>query len=594
MSNQKNPLDLKHKTPGKTWEEFFEKQAALVETNNLFDQVPVPPKEFFDIWLKQPLYPEQLKAVEVIFTPDFKNISTDVNELLLMWGEGSGKDFTVVRLLVYCIYWLLCLKSPQSYFGMTPSDPIAVGNCSFNESHAKNIFFRQFCSVLQRVTNPSTGKNWFEEQGMCLREGKSILINKVRFPKNITAYSMSSVRYTAEGKNMLIGVFDEIAEFRFDKAKKLYENITNTALSRFPQHYKIILISYLRDSDDFMHIHYKEVQELPEDLKSKVYFSRKAVWEVRLDRHKEDYIVAYKKDPEEAARRYENKLPQSQTRRFFRDFNKVLKCCNYERVPLIRDEGWWTDDLLAEQFQIWFKPFYTYEIYQLELQYREKPSDELKKKIELEKESHINSSYYLHLDLSRGHQDFAGLSLIHPYKYITDQVAYYVDLLLQIRPREGEINFEKIRKFIFKLVSMGFPIAKVTFDTYQSAEFEQILGGKGITTSIVSCDRTPQPYLTLKDLIYQGLVNLYYHPICLRELKELVRDQNGKIDHPNESLERLRDEGNKKGSKDVSDALAASILSAALDRAQSNPSIITSQDLTSEGHLDRFFKGFSI
>jgi len=58
---------------------------------------------------------------------------------------------------------------------------------------------------------------------------KDIQMSKVNFKKNITAHSLNSVKYSGEGKNILLAIFDEIAEFKPHKAKEIYDNLWFTA-----------------------------------------------------------------------------------------------------------------------------------------------------------------------------------------------------------------------------------------------------------------------------------------------------------------------------------------------------------------------------
>ena len=563
---------------------------------------PVPPKEFFEVWLKQPLFPMQYEVLNQVFTNNYMDWNTSINEIILAFGEGAGKDFTIVRTLTYVCYWLCCLNNPQEYFRVGRDTPIVIANMSVNEDHAKDVFFSQFTTCLRSVINPATGNNFFEELGVDLREGKDIQTRKVELPNHITAYALDSSKYAGEGKNILFAVFDEIAEFRFDKAKQRYENLKNTAFSRFPEHYKIAMLSYPRDEYDFLMTHMKEVQNWPEELKSKVYIKVAAPWEVRskegahpdlirkrLYRTKADYIQMYRTDPIDAMRRYECKFPETGINRFLKKFDIVLsKCVNFDRPsPFVWEsigkekEIYLTEKELNEiTLQPWFKNAYTYEIYQLEQKLLERPNDEqLKKKLDLEIQKHENAQYFVHIDLSRGIKDCAGLAIIHPYFISPTITGYYVDLVIQIRPEETEIDFEEIRRFIFMLNDKGFDIAKVTLDGFQSVDFSQIIKKRGIDSDIISVDRSRKPYDTFKSLLYQGKVNMYNYLVLVRELKELIVTPKGKVDHPEESQQRLKEEGLKEGSKDCSDAVCGAIYTAVLQETEFGPAVVDETDL---------------
>jgi len=504
--------------------------------------------------------------------------------------HNSGKDFLCERMLIYVAYWLICLRSPQKYLGRAEGTPIDLVNTSVNEEHAANVFFEQFCEALKLVINPETGKNWFEEQGMDIRTGRDILTTKVRFPKNITAYSCNSIRWTAEGKNVLIGILDEIAEFKYDKAKALYTNLKATATSRFPDKHKIVLISYLIDEFDFMLSHWRDVAARPAPLRQKVYMSNKATWEVNLLVTREDYADAYEKDPEDSARRYENIIPSKSGQKFLKDGIKITNAVyDFDGSPIISETPQFSTNLNTETLQVWFKPYNIKEIYNLEQELALNPtSPALRSKIDALKDMHSGANYYIHIDLAKGAVDYAGFCLLHTYQKTESQIGYYVDLIVQLQPDGKEINFEQIREFIFKLQTIGYPIAKVSLDGWASVDFMQLLDKRGIPCELVSLDRTMQPYNTLKDILYQEILGYYYNPILLRELNEL-QIINNKVDHPRESSERLKEEGKGLGSKDLADSLAGAVFTASSAGGAGSGCVVELVPEDPEDKLDKLF-----
>lgn len=100
-------------------------------------------------------------------------------------------------------------------------------------------------------------------------------------------------------------------------------------------------------------------------------------------------------------------------------------------------------------------------------------------------------------------------------------------------PPGSEISLAKTRRFIYRLRDMGMNIVVVSTDTFQSAEFHQILKDKGFTTAIRSLDRTPEGYQILRDAMVEQRINLLHHSRLENELIHLQRDTNtGKLDHP--------------------------------------------------------------
>jgi hypothetical protein len=122
----------------------------------------------------------------------------------------------------------------------------------------------------------------------------------------------------------------------------------------------------------------------------------------------------------------------------------------------------------------------------------------------------------------------------------------WVDALLEVKPpKNGEIQFSKIREVLYTLTRMGLNIKWVTFDQFQSVDSMQILRQKGYVVGKQSMDITTAPYDMLKNALYQSRISLPKHAKVEMELASLEKDtKKNKIDHLSTT------------SKDVSDALA--------------------------------------
>jgi len=72
------------------WDKHIDSALHNINTStSKFKIKPVTPKEFFEVWLKEPLFPEQYRIINQVFTPDFQDWRTDIKEILLLWGEGG-------------------------------------------------------------------------------------------------------------------------------------------------------------------------------------------------------------------------------------------------------------------------------------------------------------------------------------------------------------------------------------------------------------------------------------------------------------------------------------------------------------------------
>jgi hypothetical protein len=523
-------------------------------------------------------------------------LSDKFAEFVLAWGKGSGKDLTIACLLCYTIYWLCCLNDPQETLGIKSGEPIDVVNVAFDGDQAKSVFFEKFIRMVRNTVDPVTGKNFFEEQGMNI--DRDIIRNHVLFPKNIRAWSLNSKEHKAEGKNVILGIFDEIGSFRFDQAENIRKHIRTSARTRCPKYYKLFYISYLTSPNDYMAY---LIDRAEEGQMERTYFDRAATWDVRSDKKcppelrryvidKHTYQEEYDEDPATAMLMYECKIPKYRANNFIKRADRITDCVGYNRkspiiLPDQKDEDgyerFWTRDISEEEFEHWFRPYHTYEIEQLEREYEENPSQELEDKIKVEKERHANAQYYIHIDLSRGVVDCAGITMGHTYR-ILDKTKIYVDLMLQIRaPRSDdgkpkEIDLNDILDFVIKtlLKKLKFPIIKVTADGWNSALFLNICEKNGIEAKMISLEKNTGPYDTLKDFIYRQDIVYYLYPPAIRELTELIVNDKRKIDHPRKSKWRMREEGINLGSKDISDCLAG-IVAAITEESDSQPLAVT-------------------
>jgi len=112
----------------------------------------------------------------------------------------------------------------------------------------------------------------------------------------------------------------------------------------------------------------------------------------------------------------------------------------------------------------------------------------------------------------------------------------------------GSVAIELTKKN--DLRSIGFRIGMITLDSYQSKDTLQILENKGYRVDELSVNTKIEPYNRLKMALYESRVIGYEHDTLIKELKGLEKNKKkGKVDH------------RKKGSKDVSDALAGVIYS---------------------------------
>jgi len=525
---------------------------------------------------------DKITEIEYVGENDIYDLEVPETNTYIAQGfvsHNSGKDFLISNLLTYILYFLLKQSDPAEFLGLKSGEPIDIVNVSFDEPQAKTVFFKRLKNRIKGCINPETKRNFFEEQGMDLN--RDIQKNSIIFPKNITAYSLNSVKFKAEGKNVVFAIFDEIAQFRFDKADAIRRHIKTTAKATCPKFFKLFYISFLTNGNDYMAnlLEKAEKGEMP-----KTFYMRESTWNVRSQRgcpkelkpyivHRSTYQDEFDEDQENSTLMFECKVPKTRKSSFIKRPEKILQSVGYildqngEKIfredPRIENEKIivYDDELKDLEFESWFRPFYTWEIWQLERQYDIQPSEELENQIIKLKERQQTAEYYTHIDLSRGVVDSAGIGLGHRY-YIMDRIKIYIDLILAIRARkEQEIDMSKILDFILlrlhkgkkSLGGLGFNIQKITSDGWNSSLFLNLCERENMEAELISLERTTAPYNTFKDFIYKQGINYYPYPPLLRETEELIITDNGKIQHPRSSRRRMKEEGLSKGSKDCSD-----------------------------------------
>jgi hypothetical protein len=464
------------------------------------------------------------------------------DEYILCSGIGAGKSFITSVIITYFQHLLLCLRNPQQFFGIADSSKIAILNMSISAQNAKKVIFSE---VLHKIYNCL----WFQEYGWGDHDARMPdpdCLSELRFKNNTFIIPGASNWQTTVGYNVLVGVIDEAGAMRSrdnkDQAEDIYNSLKRRVGSRFESKGAIVVVGSSLYENDFLE------KKISNNLHNpRVLSKRRALWEVKysdwtgdvfwVDRinkiiydkmpnvmnaeidviPKIDFIYeAFQSNPTKAYRDY-GALPSPTINPFFEQAKIVLDKINRERTndPIDRNG----------QFAAWFVPL-------------------------------KGVQYYIHIDLAVS-GDAAGFCMGHASgKTDKGELKGYIDLMMRFKgSKENPIEFAKIREVIYLLKKLGFNIALVTFDSYQSVDSIQILRSKGFKAETLSIDRTTIPYNNLKSLIREGRLDYYYiksgnvwqpspSEVCIRELMQLEDIQGKKIDHP------------PSGSKDMSDSMA--------------------------------------
>lgn len=553
--------------------EYTTEDGKRLVLSEIFEEEPVPLTVFVQdkrFLANPPLSPVQYDAVrhaEQIYYQDLYPLMAQefgdywtpvrfVNLMTLEWGKGSGKDHICRIASMRVAYLLLCLRSPQIYYGMPEQDNIHMLNIASSSNQAQRAFFKP---ITKAVARPG---NWFADKA---EPGMNVVV----YDKNIEAISGHSESESQEGLNLMLAVADEIDAFKSKEeieryrgrgvreptksAEAILDMMKTSASTRFPECYKNLRISYPRYQGSTIQTlrrkAYADIDKKGEN--SRHYVSGPlCTWEVNPRvKGKEAFADDYEEDPVLARAKYECQ-PARSVNPFFS--NEVVIDDMFiesdQPEPVLVDYVWNPSKLRGQDRGAWDVKFIidSMQIYPIR-----------------------GARYAMHGDIGI-RKDRAGIAMAHVARW--DEVEELImdeeegehfrrlskpvvkvdfvtsfEALANAQPHPREVQIRWYRELATELTRRGFPIIRYTFDGYQSTDAMQILESRGVEAERVSMDTTTAHWDNLKDMASEGRVYAPYRATCKSELLALSRQPNGKIDHP------------PGGSKDEADALCGAV-----------------------------------
>lgn len=491
---------------------------------------------------------DKIVSIEPLGEGEYWTLSVDDTAAYISangtYDHNSGKDHTIRIALLRISYLLLCLRSPQVYYGMPEQDTIHLLNVASTAPQAQQAFFTP---IVRAVKRPS---GWFNDK-VTPRQ------NTITFAKNIEAVSGHSDAESQEGLNLLLGIADEIDAFKSKKemtrrgsssreptksAEGILDMMKSSGSTRFPEVFKNVRISYPRYLGSTIQRLTEEARAdfLERGQKSRHYVSGPmATWEVNPRvKGREAFADDYREDAVQARAKYECK-PSRAINPYFRNVQAVDAAFEWVDHEPIR-VSYALDLNVGSDRRVW-SPRYTFspDFYPIR-----------------------GAIYTMHADLAIA-GDRAGIAMAHVADYVeheaiaTDDdgathavrevrpkvkadfvISYSADISMD-PPREIQIRWA--RQLAMELIRRGFNIRLISFDSFQSADSMQILEAKGIETKKISTDLSEEPWRNLRDLMYEGrlsiprlrVLDVRKEQFLLREeLLSLSRMPNGHIDHP--------------------------------------------------------------
>lgn len=525
-----------------------------------FSEIPVSIDEFIESdefagWFTsngKNIYPYWREKLRTIFD-DRNNFS----EIVLGGSIGCGKSTIAVLGLAYTLYWLMCLKDPNPYFGLGRGDTIFIVFFNATLQLSRGVAYNKFQSILQHSP-------WFMARGT-LSGTKHIEYTPNKTENADIQFTVGSQPEHSLGKAIIGGILDEVnftkgANVEMEKSKimETYSSVLARIKSRFIVDGKVrgrlFLVSSKKSEYDFIESYIKKVKGNEGvfiadarlyELKASAFSGRKfrvAVGGSNLpskvipdNEENETYItqgyyieeipIELKQDFELdmiRALRDHCGIAVSETTRYIA-YPSLEKCLIPQTNPF--KSNVLTIGMLDQlKYQDFFEP--------------EKVPQEI-----------YSKPLFIHFDCSLT-GDKTGIGCVAVLGYTNREGFDYItgehtelrelvyrevfDIGIQC-PNGSEISFRKNREFVYYLkYELGWNIKGISLDGFQSADSKQQFITAGFEdTTIVSLDRKPDGHQCFKSAVVERRIQyLSGQDELTTELVNLKQDNmTGKVDH---------------------------------------------------------------
>lgn len=515
------------------------------------------------------LFPEVLAELEAITSTidnpmdpeSFGQGPMKYQELVATGSIGAAKTTVVVEALLWVLHRLLCLRSPQLYYGIDPADEIEIVFQSVNKTTAREVGYDR----LKERVNRSP---WFQRYA---QPDPNVTAQLVFPHQRVVVKPITSSTTGAIGQNVIAALIDE-TEFQqvvrdskradevggvWNQAKANYTTMRNRINSRFRNGGLLCLVSSANRKTGFIEERAKAAETDPS-----IYVYRKTHYQIAPWLYSPKTFEVFIGDESRTAHVITEHHPVSDEDReagFVIQVPVDLRTdFEHDILAALRDlAGVGTDAI---------HPFFTSKAKLKEaFGTTESVVSLLTADFTQYQRPMVNPAIfgnrteprYAHVDLSISH-DACGLAMGYVEGFTKvyrgkgkkirvgdkeeEQSEWEVlpkvvlDFVLQIRPPPGgEIDFATVREFLYGLRQV-VPLTWVSSDKYQSHDFLKIMRSKGYRVGTLSLDENTWGYDVLKQAINDGRVRIPHNPDAHMELIQLERDLSNpkrpKVDHP--------------------------------------------------------------
>ena len=502
------------------------------------------------------IYPYWRKTYRRIFDP-----SLAYEEVIFTGAIGVGKTKTADVCLAYLLYKLMCLKNPQKYFKMNEGEEISIFFLNINLTLAEGVGFNTLHKML--IESP-----WFMARGTVTGRIKE----RYNPPNNITI-KFGSKSDHALGQQCYCALMDE-ADFTRGGIQgssaldikngimQTYNAIKERMNSRFikngVQYGRLFLVSSKKSDQDFVEAYIEKMKSEGQDkhlliidepqwvIKPEGTFS-KETFNVAVGNRSLRSMILPEDLTEEQIKAYEKQgyrilpVPVSLKQSFVLDVNTALM--NLAGISVVGATSFFNFDMFSKCYISDYRNPFTADVITTGIHDDLKISDFFElDKVPMKVRA---MPQFIHIDGSltgdrTGISSVAVSGLKETKQYVGSEELITSEMTLKHvftvgikAPQGSEISFEKTRQFIYYLRASGFNIIAISLDGFQSADMKQMLLAQGYDASIISLDKSPEGYLTLRSAMNDGRIGLIQIELLETELIKLQRDvTTGKLDHP--------------------------------------------------------------
>lgn len=509
--------------------------------------------------------------------------NTTANEIYLTGGIGLGKSTFAKLVTAYDLCKVLCLRSPQKYFKLTPGTQIMYALMNATKGLAGSVLLSEMMEWFE--ISPFFQKNLNPAKGSLFR-------------KNVTI-GIGSRGSDMLGQATVGAIFSEINDMTkvHGQATDVFDTISTRMESRFGGKGRDLIGHLILDSSNKGTKSFIDTR-LEEKRKAKLtdyMVFRYAHWEAKWhlgqysgemfkvyagDAARDPFILKDNPDIDTKALK-QNRIIEVPVEHYdaFK-FNIVKSLRDLAGVSTFGSATFISSRVAIKEALKLRNPV-TKNVIELDFFDR---NQQLIQFVELHNLLRVKKPRYIHIDIGLKNdstgiassylEKFIKTKSIDPVSgevFINETPVFRTDFVMEVTAKPGhEVPIYKLKQLIFDLRARGYPIQRVSTDGYQSSNLRQDLTLKGVKASLISLDRTTDGFTIYRDAILERRYSGPNTAKLEKELTELEEVQYGnhvKVDHP---------EG---GSKDVADAAAGSVYNCYLNY-QEDRADISSDDIS--------------